>query len=370
MFDSLNRHMLSAYGSNRVKTPNFSRFAERSVTFDNFYVGSMPCMPARRELHTGRLNFLHCAWGPIEPWDDSMPEILKNNGVYSHLITDHYHYFEDGGLTYHPRYSTWEFIRGQAGDPWKAEVKDPNDINIGINRRNYLTRPDTINRKYIKKREQFPQDRCFSAGLEFIEANCNEDNWFLQIECFDPHEPFFAPKEFIDMYPDEYDGPFFDWPDYRKVDETPEQVEHLQNQYAALVSFCDYSLGRVLDIMDEKNMWEDTMLIVNADHGFLLGEHGYWAKTVAHLEWVWTTPPIFLNAEYNLTCVIVSEDGFSFPSILFPSRSTITISSGVMTSYSTPDALITTRLLSRSIPDTFPHVKVTRLYFGRSILAS
>jgi arylsulfatase A-like enzyme len=280
MFDSLNRHMLSAYGSNRVKTPNFSRFAERSVTFDNFYVGSMPCMPARRELHTGRLNFLHCAWGPIEPWDDSMPEILKNNGVYSHLITDHYHYFEDGGLTYHPRYSTWEFIRGQAGDPWKAEVKDPNDINIGINRRNYLTRPDTINRKYIKKREQFPQDRCFSAGLEFIEANCNEDNWFLQIECFDPHEPFFAPKEFIDMYPDEYDGPFFDWPDYRKVDETPEQVEHLQNQYAALVSFCDYSLGRVLDIMDEKNMWEDTMLIVNADHGFLLGEHGYWAKKV------------------------------------------------------------------------------------------
>ncbi|MDO4547014.1 MAG: sulfatase-like hydrolase/transferase, partial [Clostridia bacterium] len=83
MFDSLNRHMLSAYGCDKYQTPNFKRLAEKTVTFDRFYVGSMPCMPARRELHTGRWNFLHRSWGPIEPWDDSMPEILKENGIYS-----------------------------------------------------------------------------------------------------------------------------------------------------------------------------------------------------------------------------------------------------------------------------------------------
>lgn len=279
MFDSLNRHMLSAYGCDKTKTPNFARLAEKTATFDNFYVGSMPCMPARRELHTGRLNFLHRSWGPIEPWDDSMPEILKENGVYSHLVTDHYHYFEDGGCTYHQRYSTWEFFRGQEGDPWKGEVKEPEEGNR-IGRKNYLWRTDTINRKYIHDICDFPQNRCFEAGLDFIRTNCEEDNWYLQIECFDPHEPFFAPKEFIDMYPDGYDGPFFDWPDYKKVDETPEQIEHLKNQYAALVSFCDYSLGKVLDIMDEKDMWKDTMLIVNTDHGFLLNEHEYWAKCI------------------------------------------------------------------------------------------
>lgn len=277
MFDSLNRHMLSAYGSDRIKTPNFSRLAEKTATFDNFYVGSMPCMPARRELHTGRLNFLHRSWGPIEPWDDSMPELLKENGVYSHLITDHYHYFEDGGCTYHQRYSSWDLYRGQEGDPWKAEVQDPEE-EYQIGRKNYLWRSDTINRKYITKRDEFPQARCFEAALEFIGKNNDEDNWYLQVETFDPHEPFFAPKEFIDLYPDGYDGPFFDWPDYKKVDETPEQIEHLRNQYAALVSFCDWNLGRILDVMDEKNMWENTMLIVNTDHGFLLGEHEYWAK--------------------------------------------------------------------------------------------
>lgn len=278
MFDSLNRHMLSAYGCNDYNTPNFKRLAEKAVTFDNFYVGSMPCMPARRELHTGRLNFLHRSWGPLEPWDDSMPEILKENGVYSHLATDHYHYFEDGGATYHTRYSSWDYYRGQEGDPWKAEVAEP-EYGNRIGRECYLTRPDYINRKYIKTLKDFPQDRCISAGIEFLDTNKNEDNWFLQIECFDPHEPYYSPQEFKDMYHDpNYDGPDFDWPDYASVTETPEQVDNCRRQYAALMSFCDYSLGRVLDKMDELNLWEDTLLIVNTDHGFLLGEHNNWAK--------------------------------------------------------------------------------------------
>ena len=65
MFDTLCRRMLSPYGCDWTITPNFQRLAAHTATFDNCYVGSMPCMPARRELHTGRLNFLHRAWGPL-----------------------------------------------------------------------------------------------------------------------------------------------------------------------------------------------------------------------------------------------------------------------------------------------------------------
>jgi arylsulfatase A-like enzyme len=67
MFDSLNRHMLPPYGDTFIQAPNFARLAERAVTLDNFYAGSMPCMPARRELHTGRYNFQHPSCGPREP---------------------------------------------------------------------------------------------------------------------------------------------------------------------------------------------------------------------------------------------------------------------------------------------------------------
>jgi arylsulfatase A-like enzyme len=64
MFDSVNRLMLEPYGGALLETPNFKRLAERSVTFDNHYVGSMPCMPARRDMQTGRLSFLHRSLEP------------------------------------------------------------------------------------------------------------------------------------------------------------------------------------------------------------------------------------------------------------------------------------------------------------------
>lgn len=65
MYDSLSKGFLSAYGNCDTYTPNFNRLLEHCVRFDNFYVGSMPCMPARRELHTGRYNFLHRGWGRL-----------------------------------------------------------------------------------------------------------------------------------------------------------------------------------------------------------------------------------------------------------------------------------------------------------------
>ena len=71
MFDSLNRHMILPYGDAVTKAPAFERLSRQAVTFDKAYAGSLPCMPARRELHTGRLNFLHRSWSPLEPFDDS-----------------------------------------------------------------------------------------------------------------------------------------------------------------------------------------------------------------------------------------------------------------------------------------------------------
>jgi arylsulfatase A-like enzyme len=125
MFDSLNKRLLSAYGSDRAITPNFQRLRERTVRFDNFLCRQYALYASPRELHTGRYNFLHRGWSPLEPFDDSVPEILKKNGIHTHLVTDHKHYWRDGGATYHSRYSTYEFVRGQEGDAWKGVVDKP-----------------------------------------------------------------------------------------------------------------------------------------------------------------------------------------------------------------------------------------------------
>lgn len=274
MFDSLNRHMLPPYGCDWTHAPNFRRLARRSVTFERSYVCSMPCMPARRDLHTARPNFLHRSWGPLEPFDDSVPEMLKNNGIYTHLASDHLHYWEDGGCTYHNRYNSWEFLRGQEGDPCIGQVEDPEPPEFSGQGR----RQDWVNRQFMRREELQPQAKTFAAGLDFMRRNHEQDNWFLQIETFDPHEPFFTQRKYKDLYPHDYSGPHFDWPPYDRVSQSHDQVEHCRLEYAALLSMCDSYLGDVLDAMDEQDMWGDTMLIVWTDHGFLLGEHEFWAK--------------------------------------------------------------------------------------------
>ena len=283
MFDSLNRHFLEPYGTvTGTKTPNFNELARRTAQFDQCYVGSLPCMPARRELHTGRYNFLHAPWGYVEPFDDSVPQILHFNGVHTHLISDHYHYWENSGGNYHCHYQTWDAVRGQEGDPWIGMVD-----GIDTPKRNKrqlgpyidLATQDMVNRTVWEDDEtQRPIYQTFTKGLEFLETNKNSDNWMLTIETFDPHEPFDAPQRFKDMYPDEYDGELFDWDNYGPVTETPEEIKHLRNCYRALVSFCDEQLGRVIDFMDQNHMWQDTMLIVCTDHGHFLSERGFWAK--------------------------------------------------------------------------------------------
>lgn len=282
MFDSLNRRFLEPYGCDFTHTPNFKRLSKHAVTFNKSYAGSLPCMPARRELHTGRYNFLHKCWGPLEPFDDSMPLILKENGIHTHIVSDHLHYWEDGGANYVTKYSTWECVRGQEGDPWIGQVKAPEVITlegaISNPYRKKVFKQDTINRQYFKEEKDHPQAKTFKLGMEYIERNKDEDNWFLQIETFDPHEPFFTYDRYKELYPHEYNGPRFDWVDYRPVTETPEQIEHLRCQYFALLSMCDNYLGKLLDMFDELDLWKDTMLIVNTDHGYMLSEHGYWAK--------------------------------------------------------------------------------------------
>ncbi|WP_210529710.1 sulfatase [Rubellimicrobium arenae] len=295
LFDSLNRHMLGAYGGTRVPTPNFDRLAARTRVYDRHYVGSLPCMPARRDLLTGRLTFLHRSWGPLEPFDNAFPEILKAKGVHSHLVTDHYHYWEDGGATYHNRYSTFEFVRGQESDPWKAMVQppwerlrekyherqmvasaqvDPLEASGAANKYG----PYVINREFIREEKDFPSVQCFAHGFDFLDMNRDANNWLLQIETFDPHEPFFAPDRFKEPFRTGWNGPIRDWPRYGRVEELPEEAEELRANYYAVVALCDELLGRLLDYFDEHDLWKDTALVVTTDHGFLLGEHDFWAK--------------------------------------------------------------------------------------------
>ena len=270
MYDSLNRLFLPNYGDMETIAPNFKRLSDKMVTFDQFYVGSLPCIPARRELHTGSYNFMHRCWGPLEPFDDSAPEILAQNGIYTHLVTDHAHYWQDGGSTFHNRFTTYEMIRGQEGDAWHGKAQ-------GFQHNVDLKRQDAVNREAMPREEDHPHVKTFEAGMKFLKENVDADNWYLQLEYFDPHEPYFVPEKYKQLYED---APLeFDWPYYGQVQPGDEdKVHQARVNYRAVLSMLDTYLGKLLDFLDAHDMWKDTMVIVNTDHGYMLGEHGYFGK--------------------------------------------------------------------------------------------
>lgn len=288
-FDSLNRHWLGPYGGSFVDLPQFERLATLTTKFTNAYVGSMPCMPARRELHTGRHNFTHTNWGGLEPYDFSVFAALHEAGIRTHHCTDHYHYWEDGGSHYMQRYSAHETFRGQEGDLWISGPNVPPCKPLpSWKPLSPKQEQDQRNRAQMQREVDWPMHQTVSAGLRFLERNAGKDDWLLHVETFDPHEPFFAPPRFRERVAEAIDQAdhFCDWPPYGRMQArgvTPEQLRAMRAEYTALLMFCDEQLGRVLDAMDRHNLWEDTMLIVHTDHGFLLGEHEMTGKGVTPL---------------------------------------------------------------------------------------
>ena len=157
------------------------------------------------------------------------------------------------------------------------------DVSVNsckLNKVNISATQHLANRTRIRTEEEMPSVRCVAAGLDFLDHHHDRDNWFLQIECFDPHEPFFVPDQYRELYDcgDSHDA--FNFPAYGPVEDkyTEEEIRRLRKEYCALLSMCDAQLGRLLDKMDEHDMWKDTLFIVNTDHGFFLGEHDFIGK--------------------------------------------------------------------------------------------
>ncbi len=274
VMDTVRRDFLTAYGNDWVQTPNLSRLASLGVTFDNHWVGSLPCMPARREFMTGRYNFVYRGWGPIEPFDDVLPRLLREGGIFTHLLTDHDHYFELGGENYHTAFNTWEFFRGTEHDPWVSLI-DRIALPEHLGK---LSQQNWHNRSRQQAEEEYSGPRTCASAVEWLEANGRSDDWFLQVELFDPHEPFTCTPRWRELYGDTWDGPLFDWPDYTTVSESPEAIRHVRNCYAGLLSMTDHWAGKVLAKIEELGILDETLIVFTTDHGTMLAEHGYWMK--------------------------------------------------------------------------------------------
>ncbi len=282
LMDTLRRDVLRCYNpESPVQTPALDAFAADSCVFDEHWIGSAPCMPARRDLMCGRLNFLERGWGPIEPFDVTLPALLRDHGVYTHITTDHCHYMRCGGEGYLQLFNTWDYHRGQEGDPWVSRIDEPDNMPgtfYGRVRRQYQ-----LNRGRWPREEDMPSPQTFQSACAWLDENAEADDFFLMVEAFDPHEPFDVPDSYMDLYggDDGIDRDYFEIPQYKRVSEAgvPDgAVDYVQRRYRALVTMCDHWFGTLVDTLKARGLYDDTLVVVTTDHGYFLGERDFLGK--------------------------------------------------------------------------------------------
>jgi len=298
LIDSLNRRAISPYGPSPFATPNLQRFADRAFRFDNHFVGSLPCMPARREIFSGNMGFQWRPWGPLEPFDARLPRLLERAGYQTGIVTDHYHYWEESANGYIQSFDSAEFIRGHELDFWKPLLPArglPEWVALvekwrpGYGQRYFSNVAD------FRREEDFFPAKVMTAACDWLKARRQEAPFFLQVESFDVHEPFDAPEPYASMYGKAEDRNRFTlWPPYqdaaRQADflaqSSPEELAFIRSQYGAKVTMVDHWFGTLLDELDRQDLWRDTMVIVTTDHGHDLADrpgHGF-GKQFPHFD--------------------------------------------------------------------------------------
>jgi hypothetical protein len=158
------------------------------------------------------------------------------------------------------------------------------------------------------------------GASRWLEENHDADQFLLWVEAFDPHEPYDAPKYYLDLYEKEgqYEGYDFTHPSYAYNEFDKKETQHLRNRCKALMTMTDRHIGEILDVMDQYDMWKDTMLIFTTDHGFHLGEHGYMGKNyMPDFNEVFHIPLIICGPEIKPgRCSALTQNVDVFPTIL------------------------------------------------------
>ena len=314
--DTLRRDHCSAYTGGRplnqcwgdgapdwaVPTPNMQRLADRGTTFDRAWCGSTPCMPARRDIYTGRFEFLERGWGPLEEFDRDLPRqvsgtpnrsigvMLERGEVVSQLITDHFHLWEQGACNYHAGYTGHLFIRGIEADAYRTDYLEPGsyDCPPGGDRTKLDRHWRNMHLIGRQREEDWTAARVFGAASDWLERNHRYEKFYLHIDCFPPHEPLDPPEAILKQFwPAGYDvDPAWrnGW-GYNTIERlgfSADRVRFCQALYAANVVLVDRWLGRLLDTMDRLNLWDDTLVIFTTDHGTFNGDHGRLGKLQTH----------------------------------------------------------------------------------------
>ena len=259
--DTFRRDHLGAYGNDYIKTPALDGLARGGTLFERHYAGGFPTMPTRADHATGRWTMSFMGWEPLPNEAVTLAEILSAKGYHTAAMVDTPFYVR-GGMNYDQGFQTFVMHLGQEGSVTRVQ-------GIG----NHESRDVQANRRV---EEDCNAPRAFTNAMQWLERHYDED-FFLYIDTWDPHEPWDAPSYYTRMYMPDFDGetvqPIYGyWQDAAGFDEA--RVRKALAAYRGEISMVDSWLGHMARRAEYMGLLENTMFVFTSDHGFYFGEHG------------------------------------------------------------------------------------------------
>jgi arylsulfatase A-like enzyme len=290
--DQFRADCLSVAGHPLVKTPNLDRLAKNGVRLTKHYSQCAPCSPGRASLYTGMYQMNHrvVANGtPLNREFDNVALLAKRAGYWPTLFgyTDQAIDPRDANGPDDWRLNSYEGVL--PGFDCKLFILENHELWIEHLRANGFDLP--MDAQHALRTEP---DRPEQFGLStFLTDHLlgwlkkQDGPWFAHASYLRPHPPFAAAGKWSKAYdPADVELPIAPGSDLHPAHEMFMQIDsasapadeagkrHMRAQYYGMIGDVDEQLGRVWDALVEMNMWDNTMIIVTADHGEQLGDHG------------------------------------------------------------------------------------------------
>lgn len=316
VIDQFRADLLDGTLAQAANLKNLAALRAECCTFRRHYTVTTPCGPSRVSLFTGQYAMNHRSVRNGTPLRHDTPNLAREmrDAGYDPLLFGYTDVAQDPRVLApdDPRLASYEELldgftevvrmRQESDDEaWRDHLRAKGyDVPDGM----ALYIPDGDHVAAPARYRAEDSDTAFLTDRFLDHMETAQPGWFAALTYIRPHPPFVAPAPYNSMYDpdalprpatalDNETHPFLTAMRAEKpasgtvrgfpgLDAAPETVQQLRALYLGLAAEVDHHIGRVVHWLKDTGRWDDTILVLTADHGEMLGDHGLWGKASFH----------------------------------------------------------------------------------------
>ncbi|MEM7188565.1 MAG: choline-sulfatase [Pseudomonadota bacterium] len=290
MADQLAPHFTGTYGHPLVKTPHMDALAARGTRFDAAYCNAPLCAPSRFSFMSGQLVTRIAAYDNASEFPATIPTFahyLRNAG-YRTCLSGKMHFVGPDQLHgFEERLTTDIYPADHAWTPdWELPDERIDSFYHNMDAvKNAGRAAITFQYEYDEETAFFARRRIFEYAMQGVDPFC------MVVSFIHPHDPYVARPEWWDLYdheaidmpgeapePDPHTARLMAGIEVDSAELSEAEIRKARHAYYANTSYFDSKVGAVIQALEESDQLDNTIVIVTADHGDMLGERGLWYK--------------------------------------------------------------------------------------------